>query len=58
MKLDLIYAESREELDEKIEAKLTEGWHPVSEIVTVRPPNIDDSIPHFVYYVQVVTNEK
>lgn len=54
MKLELVYAESREELDKKVEGKIKEGWFPVSEIVTVRPPNLNKDIPNFVFYAQTI----
>ncbi len=55
VKLDLVYAETREELDAQIEKRLADGWLTASEVLTVRPPNLDKEIPHFVYYVQIIT---
>jgi hypothetical protein len=58
MKLDLVYATTREDLDNQIENRLADGWLTASEVLTVRPPNLDKEIPHFVYYVQIITREK
>ena len=54
MKFDLIYAETPDELNKKVEAELLKGWMKASDILTVRPPNVDKKIPHFVYFVQIV----
>jgi hypothetical protein len=58
VKLDLVYAATREELDRQVKTRLDDGWLTASEVLTVRPPNLDKDIPHFVYYVQIITRAK
>ena len=55
IKLDLVYATTREDLDKQVETRLADAWLTASEVLTVRPPNLDKEIPHFVYYVQIIT---
>jgi hypothetical protein len=54
MKLDLIYAETQDALNIKVEAELLKGWVKASDVLTVRPPNIDRKVPHFIYFVQIL----
>jgi hypothetical protein len=55
MKLDLVYADTRDELARKIEIKASKGWSVASGILVIHPPNLDIQIPNFVYYVQIIT---
>ena len=54
MEFDLAYAQTRLDLQEEVQAKMKEGWARASDVLPIRPPNVDHDVPNFIYYVQVL----
>lgn len=59
MKFEILYAGSKEKLDEQIEEKKADGWETRGDMVIMQPEYSGDiETPKFVYFSQIVVKEE